>query len=77
MCLLPALLKNLPTLCASGSYHTHEKVALEAEASRARELDNQRDEEAKQDAEAVELGDTTLSLPGSSSDTPPLPEATA
>ncbi|CAM9485003.1 unnamed protein product [Scytosiphon promiscuus] len=52
-----------------------QKVAREEEASRARELENQQDGETKQDAGAIELGDTTLSLPGSSSSDTPPPQA--
>lgn len=40
-------------------------MALEEEAARNRERQEQRDGEVSLDAGAVELGDTKLSLPGS------------
>lgn len=55
------------------------KMALEEEAARTRERQEQQDGEVKQDAGAIELGDTRLSLPGSGGDgDAPLPaESTA
>lgn len=48
-------------------------MALEEEAAKGREREELQSEEVTQDMEAVELGDTKLSLPGSSGDTT-LPE---
>lgn len=44
-------------------------MALEEEAAKSRERQEQQSGEVKQDMEAVELGDTKLSIPGSSGDT--------
>lgn len=55
----------LPHCCAP---ETVFKMALEEEAARNRERQEQQDGEVKQDAGAIELGDTTLSLPGDGGD---------
>ncbi|CAN0336194.1 unnamed protein product [Pylaiella littoralis] len=49
------------------------KMALEEEAAKSRERQEQQSGEMKPDVEAVELGDAKLCLPGSSGDTT-LPE---
>lgn len=46
-------------------------MALEEEAAKNRERQEQQNGEVKQDMEAVELGDTKLSIPGGSGDTTP------
>lgn len=63
---LPPYLQPLTMTCTR-------KMALEEEAAKSRERQEQQSGEMKPDVEAVELGDAKLCLPGSSGDTT-LPE---